>query len=76
MEKHGVAVGVYYPIPIHQQPLYQDLGYTDHLPASEAACREVLSVPVHPSLSMADLDQVANAVVAAVAQAKTVRAAA
>jgi perosamine synthetase len=76
MEKHGVAVGIYYAIPIHQQPLYRDLGYTDHLPASEAACREVLSVPVHPSLSMADLDQVANAVVAAVAQAKTVRAAA
>ncbi|MFC1922163.1 DegT/DnrJ/EryC1/StrS family aminotransferase [Chloroflexota bacterium] len=58
----GVGVGVHYPIPIHKQPLYQELGYDDSLPNSEIASQEVLSLPVHPSLSRADLDSIVEAV--------------
>lgn len=58
----GIGAGVYYPVPIHQQPLYRDLGYADRLPATEAASLEVLSLPVHPSLSETDLDRIASAV--------------
>ena len=58
----GVGVGVHYPIPIHKQPLYQELGYADSLPNSEIASQEVLSLPVHPSLSRADLDSIVEAV--------------
>jgi dTDP-4-amino-4,6-dideoxygalactose transaminase len=42
------------------------LGYDEALPECERASREVLSLPVHPSLSQAELDQVAGAVAAAV----------
>ena len=62
MREKGVGVGVHYPTPIHQQPYYQKLGYSDSLPQSEAASREVLSLPVHPSLSQDDLDQIVEAV--------------
>ena len=62
MGQAGVGVGVYYPLPIHQQPLYRDLGYDDHLPCTEAASADVLSVPVHPALSVSDLDRIAAAV--------------
>lgn len=58
----GVGVGVHYPIPVHKQPLYQDLGYTDSLPVSERAAEEVISLPVHPSLTDEDLVTIADAI--------------
>jgi perosamine synthetase len=58
----GVATEVYYPLPIHKQPLYQSLGYNDQLPNSEKAAREVLSLPVHPSVTKEDLENVVRAI--------------
>lgn len=60
----GIGVGVYYPLPIHKQPLYLGMGYDDHLPHSEQATLEVLSLPVHPALSREDLDTIVGAVAA------------
>ena len=51
----GVATEIYYPLPIHKQPLYQNSGYNDHFPDSEKAATEVLSLPVRPSLTRKDL---------------------
>ena len=62
LREKGVGVGIHYPTPIHHQPLYKELGYTDYLPISEAASREVLSLPVHPSLTKDDLDTIVDAV--------------
>ena len=58
----GIGVGVYYPIPIHVQPLYKQLGYDVNLPVTEQACLDVLSLPVHPSLTQAELEEIVNAV--------------
>jgi perosamine synthetase len=55
LKQKGVMTGIYYPIPIHKQPLYRDLGYDIHLPVSERVAREVLSLPVHPGLNDQDL---------------------
>ncbi|GAA4347424.1 DegT/DnrJ/EryC1/StrS family aminotransferase [Angustibacter luteus] len=58
-EEHGVGTGVYYPIPNHRLPSFQrDLD----LPVTEQAAREVLSLPVHPSLSQDDLETIVTAV--------------
>jgi perosamine synthetase len=62
LREKGVGVGIHYPTPIHKQPLYYDLGYRDVLPVAEKACQEVLSLPVHPSLTQADLDFIVQAV--------------
>jgi dTDP-4-amino-4,6-dideoxygalactose transaminase len=62
LREHGVDTATYYPTPIHQQPLYQDLGYRDILPHTEQAAREVLSIPVHPALSQADVKYIARTV--------------
>ena len=59
----GVPTGVYYPTPIHQLPAY-DL-YLD-LPRTAAAARQVVSLPVHPNLSAAQLDHIVHAVERAV----------
>ena len=58
----GIGAGVYYPLPIHKQPLYLSMGYDDHLPEAERASLEVLSLPVHPALSREDLDTIVEAV--------------
>jgi dTDP-4-amino-4,6-dideoxygalactose transaminase len=52
----GVGTGVHYPIPVHRQPLYRQLGYRDDLPCAERASREVLSLPIHPSVTPRELD--------------------
>ena len=62
LREKGVGFGIHYPTPIHNQPLYHDLGYCDVLPVAETACQEVLSLPVHPSLTRDDLDFIVQAV--------------
>jgi len=56
--ERGVDARVYYPIPIHKQPLYQKLGYREDLPILEKVAKEVLSLPVHPGLARKDLTNV------------------
>ncbi|NHC15470.1 DegT/DnrJ/EryC1/StrS family aminotransferase [Motilibacter deserti] len=58
-EEYAVGSGVYYPIPNHRLPSF---GLTLDLPETERAAREVLSLPVHPSLTQADLEQIVTAV--------------
>jgi perosamine synthetase len=59
----GVGTDIYYPVPVHRQQLYLDLGYGDQTyPESERAAREVLSLPVHPGLSQEDLETIVAAV--------------
>jgi len=59
LHEKGVGSEVYYPVPIHQQTFYvKDLGYNQSLPETERAAQEVLSLPVHPGLSMADLEAI------------------
>jgi perosamine synthetase len=58
----GVGTEVYYPRPVHQQPFYRQLGYEDRLPVSEQAAGEVLSLPVHPSLTEEDLAHIVRAI--------------
>jgi perosamine synthetase len=62
LRERGIGTGIYYPLPVHKQPVYQELGYTDRLPIAEAMSREVLSLPVHPALSRADLERIVEVV--------------
>ena len=63
LREGGIESAVFYPTPIHRQPLYQRLGYGDvRLPVAERLSEEVLSLPVHPALSVPDVDAVASAV--------------
>ena len=58
----GIISMIYYPIPLHLQPVYQNLGYRQgQLPAVEQAAREVLSLPMFPGISEAEQERVAYA---------------
>ena len=55
----GVATNVHYPMPVHLQPAYRGrLSGRDALPQTEQAAREVLSLPIYPELTNAQLDEV------------------
>ncbi len=60
LNKKGIGTGIYYPVPIHRQPFYRDIGYSDSLPVSEKAALEVLSLPVHPAINKNDMDTISN----------------
>jgi dTDP-4-amino-4,6-dideoxygalactose transaminase len=63
LKQNEIGCGVYYPVPVHKQSYYtQQLGYNQDLPEAERAATEVLSLPVHPSLSAADLESIVGAV--------------
>jgi dTDP-4-amino-4,6-dideoxygalactose transaminase len=62
LSEEGIGNAVYYPIPLHQQPYYRELGNADSLPVAEAMAREVLSLPVWPGLTTAGRERVAQAV--------------
>ena len=65
-EQWQVGTGVYYPIPNHRLPSLAPYAPGVDLPGTEKAARECLSLPVHPSLSEADLERIVRAVGAAV----------
>jgi len=62
LQSQGIGSEVYYPVPVHQQAIYKTMGYDISLPNTELASQEVLSLPVHPALTKADLDTIVNAV--------------
>jgi dTDP-4-amino-4,6-dideoxygalactose transaminase len=59
LQHQGIASMVYYPIPLHLQPVYKDLGYKiGQLPQADRAVREVLSLPLFPALYFEEQQQV------------------
>ena len=64
--EHNVGSGVYYPIPNHRLASLEEYAPGLDLPETERAAREVVSLPVHPSLTQADLERIVSAVAAVV----------
>jgi len=59
MHDHGVSTGIHYPIPVHLQRAFAELGHKEgDFPHSEAAAREVLSLPMYPELPQEQQDLV------------------
>jgi dTDP-4-amino-4,6-dideoxygalactose transaminase len=61
----GIGSAIYYPICLHEQPCFLDLGYVrGAFPESELAAKEVLSIPVYPEMTEAMLEEVASTILA------------
>ena len=57
----GIICGILYPVPIHRQPAYAEP--TLQLAETERACAEVLCLPIHPAITVEDVDRVCDEIV-------------
>jgi dTDP-4-amino-4,6-dideoxygalactose transaminase len=63
LTKAGIGTGIHYPVPIHLQKAYADLGYRKgDLPVTEMLASEILSLPMFPHLTVKDQQRVAIAI--------------
>jgi dTDP-4-amino-4,6-dideoxygalactose transaminase len=65
LAENGISTEIYYPVPLHLQKCFEDLGYTaGDLPESERAAQEALAIPVYPELDTKQQEYVVNNIVA------------
>ncbi|MEM7531185.1 MAG: DegT/DnrJ/EryC1/StrS family aminotransferase [Chloroflexota bacterium] len=63
LKSKGIGAGIHYPVPLHLQPAYNDLGYTrGELPITETVADTCLSLPIYPEMSETQQDAVVEAV--------------
>ncbi|MCM3111979.1 DegT/DnrJ/EryC1/StrS family aminotransferase [Lederbergia lenta] len=64
LKAEGIATMIYYPMPLHLQPVFKDLGYKEgDLPETEKATKEALSLPMYPELKQEDQDFVIQKII-------------
>lgn len=63
LNEQGIKTGLHYPLALHRQPVYSYLALSEGaLPEAEAACREVLSLPMFPKITPQEVEAVAKAI--------------
>ncbi|MDU2157338.1 DegT/DnrJ/EryC1/StrS family aminotransferase [Clostridium sp.] len=59
LKEAGIATGVYYPVPLHLQKVYKDLGYKEgDMPVSEYLSHRTFAIPVYPELTKEQIDYI------------------
>jgi dTDP-4-amino-4,6-dideoxygalactose transaminase len=60
----GIATGIHYPIPIHLQPAYEELGYTrGAFPITEEYTEKILSLPMYPGITPEAIKHTAEVII-------------
>ena len=61
LKENGIGAGIHYPVPLHRQPAFIDLGYSGlSLPETERVAAEVLSLPIYPELTEEQMSYIAE----------------
>lgn len=63
LKEKGVATGVYYPVPLHLQKVYKDLGYKEgDMPVSEYLSHRTFAIPVYPELNDEQINYIIDSI--------------
>lgn len=63
LEQQGIASGLHYPLPLHLQEAYKDLGYVKGaFPVAEAQAARIVSLPMYPELSNAQIEYTCDSI--------------
>jgi dTDP-4-amino-4,6-dideoxygalactose transaminase len=62
LRERGIGTDIHYPLPAHQQPIYTSFAPAAGLPTTERLAQEVLSLPIYPELTDAEVHAVATAI--------------
>lgn len=63
LKENEIGSKVYYPITIPAQPMYKDMGYGQlNFPVADRLCEEVISIPVHPAVSVEDREKIVEVI--------------
>ena len=66
LRERGISTGIHYPVPVHLQPAYRDLGYErGRFPVAEEYAGQILSLPMYPELTAKAIEYVAQTIKAA-----------
>lgn len=64
LNRAGIAAMVHYPVPLHLQEVYRNLGYhRGDFPVAERVCREILCLPMHPYLTKKQIEYVSQTLI-------------
>jgi dTDP-4-amino-4,6-dideoxygalactose transaminase len=59
LKENGIATGVYYPVPLHLQKVYKDLGYKEgDMPVAEYLSHRTFAIPVYPELTENEINYI------------------
>ena len=63
LNESGISTAIHYPLPIHHQVAYKDLGYRlGDFPMAEAYAREILSLPMYPELKKEQVEYICQVI--------------
>ena len=64
LESQGISCGIHYVLPIHLQPIYEEMfGYKDGAyPAAEELCKTCLSIPIYPNITKDEINYISEQV--------------
>ena len=63
LKEKGVATGVYYPVPLHLQKVYKDLGYKEgDMPVAEYLSHRTFAIPVYPELTEQEINYIVESI--------------
>ena len=63
LKEKGIATGVYYPVPMHLQKVYKNLGYkTGDMPVAEYLSHRTFAIPVYPELTDEEINYIVDTI--------------